>query len=73
MSLKKAKLRRSRKAQEGFKDSLQKRRKKMAVWRCTICNYEYDEAVEGTSFEKLPDDWKCPVCDAPKDAFEKIS
>jgi rubredoxin len=45
----------------------------MAVWRCTICNYEYDEAVEGTSFEKLPDDWKCPVCDAPKDAFEKIS
>lgn len=45
----------------------------MAVWRCTICNYEYDEAVEGTPFEKLPDDWKCPICNASKDAFEKIS
>lgn len=45
----------------------------MAVWKCTVCNYEYDEAVEGTPFEKLPDDWKCPVCNAPKDAFEKIS
>ncbi len=45
----------------------------MAVWRCTICGYEYDEASEGTPFEQLPDDWKCPVCNAPKEAFEKIS
>jgi pyruvate oxidase len=43
------------------------------MWRCTICGYEYDEAKEGVSFEQLPDDWTCPVCNAPKDAFEKIS
>ena len=26
----------------------------------------------GTPFEKLPDDWKCPVCGATKDSFEKV-
>jgi len=44
----------------------------MGVWKCTICGYEYDEEKEGTPFEKLPDDWHCPVCNAPKDAFEKV-
>jgi len=42
------------------------------MWRCTVCGYEYDEAVEGVLFEQLPADWKCPVCNAPKEAFEKI-
>ncbi len=26
----------------------------------------------GTPFEKIPDDWVCPVCGASKDQFEKI-
>lgn len=26
---------------------------------------------EGTSFEDLPDDWKCPKCNADKDMFKK--
>ena len=43
------------------------------MWRCTICGYEYDESKEGVPFEQLPEDWACPVCGAPKDAFEKIS
>lgn len=43
------------------------------MWRCTVCGYEYDEAAEGVPFDKLPDDWNCPVCNAPKDAFEKVS
>jgi rubredoxin len=42
------------------------------MWRCTVCGYEYDEAKEGTPFEKLPDDWTCPVCNAPKSEFEKV-
>ena len=42
------------------------------MWRCTVCGYEYDDAKEDVPFEKLPDDWACPVCNAPKDAFEKI-
>jgi pyruvate oxidase len=37
--------------------------------RCTVCNYIYDEAKEGTPFADLPDDWRCPVCNARKSAF----
>lgn len=34
-------------------------------WRCTVCGYiaEVDE---------LPDDYKCPICGAGKDKFERI-
>jgi pyruvate oxidase len=42
------------------------------MWRCAVCGYEYDEALEGTPFASLPDDWVCPVCNAPKEAFEKV-
>ncbi len=45
---------------------------KMAVWRCTICGYEYDEDAEGKAFADLPDDWECPMCGAPKSEFEKV-
>ena len=41
------------------------------VWTCTVCGYQYDESVESVPFEKLPDDWHCPICNAPKDAFQK--
>jgi flavin reductase (DIM6/NTAB) family NADH-FMN oxidoreductase RutF/rubredoxin len=53
---------------------------KMAKYRCTVCGYIYDpqagdpdgDIKPGTPFEKLPDDWVCPVCGASKDQFEKI-
>jgi len=46
---------------------------------CSICGYEYDEekgepdsGIEpGTKWEDVPEDFVCPVCGAPKDAFEK--
>ncbi|MCL5024304.1 MAG: rubredoxin [Nitrospirae bacterium] len=41
------------------------------MWRYTSCWYEYDEAAEGTPFEQLSEDWASPVCNAPKNAFEK--
>lgn len=49
-------------------------------YRCTVCGYVYDPqkgdpangAKPGTSFEDLPDDWKCPECGVGKDKFEKI-
>ena len=41
-------------------------------YRCTICGYEYDEAKEGISFAELPDTWQCPLCGAPKSAFEPV-
>ncbi len=39
-------------------------------YRCSICGYIYDEAKEGVSFADLPEDWQCPLCGAPKSAFE---
>ncbi len=44
----------------------------MKKYRCTICGYIYDEAKEKVKFEDLPDDWKCPLCGAPKNLFEEI-
>src|SRR3989337_2962489 len=41
----------------------------MAKYRCTVCNYVYDEAKEGKKFSDLPKEWVCPVCGAPKTAF----
>ena len=37
---------------------------------CSICGYIYDEEKEGTLFAELPSSWSCPMCGAPKSAFE---
>lgn len=47
-------------------------------YTCSVCGYEYVPAEgdtqagvpEGTPFDKLPDDWICPVCGAPKAEFK---
>jgi pyruvate oxidase len=52
----------------------------MTAWRCRICGYTYDERVgeakagtpAGTRFADLPEDWRCPVCRAGKDAFVQV-
>lgn len=52
----------------------------MEKWKCSICGYIYDPAqgapdtgvAAGTPFEKIPEDWTCPVCGASKDNFEKV-
>lgn len=44
---------------------------------CKICWHVYDpvlgdevwQIAPGTPFEALPGHWRCPVCDAAKDAF----
>jgi thiamine pyrophosphate-dependent acetolactate synthase large subunit-like protein/rubredoxin len=41
----------------------------MAKYRCTVCNYVYDEVKEGKKFSDLPKEWVCPVCGAPLSAF----
>ncbi len=51
----------------------------MEKYRCKVCGYVYDlekgesdSGIElGTPFEKLPDNWVCPVCGVGKDQFEK--
>ena len=37
---------------------------------CSVCGYEYDEAVEGTPVAELPEDWTCPLCGVGKEDFE---
>jgi len=38
---------------------------------CTVCGYVYDEEAEGVPFEKLPEDWVCPLCSVDKTLFEQ--
>lgn len=44
----------------------------MAKYKCQICGHIYDEEKEGVKFEDLPDDWKCPMCFAPKSMFKLV-
>lgn len=52
----------------------------MSKYECTVCGYIYDPSVgdpdggiaPGTPFEKLPDDWVCPICGAAKSDFKKV-
>jgi thiamine pyrophosphate-dependent acetolactate synthase large subunit-like protein/rubredoxin len=41
----------------------------MAKYRCTVCNYIFDEDKEGKKFTDLPQDWVCPLCGVPKTSF----
>lgn len=51
----------------------------MARYVCSICGFTYDEDLglpsdglpAGTKWSDIPDDWHCPMCGAPKSAFEK--
>lgn len=53
----------------------------MDKYECTVCGYIYDPGVgdpdggiePGTPFEKIPDDWVCPVCGAAKSDFKKVT
>ena len=53
----------------------------MDKYECTVCGYIYDPELgdpdggiePGTPFEKIPDDWVCPVCGAAKSDFEKVT
>ena len=39
---------------------------------CSVCGYVYDPAEhDGTAFEDLPEDWKCPRCKQSKDKFNQ--
>jgi len=49
------------------------------VYICSICGFRYDPEEgdpamgipPGTPFEDLPEDYKCPICNAGKDYFKK--
>ena len=45
----------------------------MDKYECSVCGYVYDPAENANvPFDKLPDDWVCPVCGAGKDEFTKV-
>jgi len=47
---------------------------------CTVCRYIYDQEKgdpaggipPGTPFEKIPDDWICPICRVSKQMFKPV-
>lgn len=41
----------------------------MTKYRCSVCNWIYDEDKEGKPFSSLPESYHCPVCGSPKSAF----
>ncbi|MGO9139341.1 MAG: rubredoxin [Syntrophales bacterium] len=49
----------------------------MEKYVCSICGYVYDPAEgdkegnipPGVPFDKLPDEWVCPICGAGKEEF----
>ena len=43
----------------------------MAIFKCNVCGYLYDEAGN-TLFSALPNDWRCPICGAEKAKFTKV-
>lgn len=51
----------------------------MDVYVCSVCQFEYDEAVgyedggiaAGTKWDDIPDDFVCPICGVGKDDFDK--
>ena len=56
--------------------------KDMSMYQCQTgnCGYIYrpekgdrkGKIPAGTSFDDLPDDWRCPVCGASKKMFQKL-
>lgn len=43
---------------------------KRGAYKCGVCGYEYPGSEE--EFEKLPDDYKCPICGVGKSNFARI-
>ncbi|MBN2485443.1 MAG: flavin reductase [Bacteroidales bacterium] len=41
-------------------------------YKCAVCGYIYDDAVEVVPFDDLPDSWQCPVCGVGKDDFFEL-
>ena len=44
----------------------------MTAYECGVCGYIFDEDAEDNTWEELPEDWVCPVCDSDKSYFEPM-
>ncbi|MFC1849389.1 glutamate synthase-related protein [candidate division CSSED10-310 bacterium] len=44
----------------------------MTRYICEVCEYIYDQEVEGTLWTDLPDTWLCPVCESAKSYYKLL-
>ena len=44
----------------------------MTVYKCTICDTLFDEALEGRNWNQLEDDWACHVCESGKSLWQPV-
>ncbi len=69
-----------KKTLDTIKEQKKKQKKPSELYKCPVCGYIYDPdkgdpssgIISGTSFDDLPADWVCPVCETPKDDFFKM-
>jgi glutamate synthase domain-containing protein 2 len=44
----------------------------MAIYKCKVCETQYDEGKEGKKWTELEDHWTCPVCESGKPFFHPV-
>jgi len=44
----------------------------MAIYKCSICDTEFDEEKEGKKWDELAGDWACHVCESGKSHWLKV-
>ena len=44
----------------------------MAIYRCSVCDTEFNEEKEGRTFDQLDEKWACHVCDSGKPYWKKV-
>ena len=67
--------------ERSVEESNQKGEKNYSKFTCGVCGFQYDPEEgdpsagipPGTPFEDLPDDYRCPICNAGKEYFRKNS
>jgi len=65
--------------QPKIESQTEKAAKDLSTYTCNICGFQYDPEEgdpalgipSGTPFEDLPEDYRCPICNASKDYFSK--
>ncbi|MGD8539732.1 MAG: glutamate synthase-related protein [Candidatus Aminicenantes bacterium] len=44
----------------------------MAIYKCSVCDTEYDEEKQGKKWHELSDEWACHVCETGKSAWKIV-
>jgi pyruvate oxidase/acetolactate synthase-1/2/3 large subunit len=41
----------------------------MEEHECPTCGHQYEKKPQNIRFEDLPEKWRCPICNVPKNDF----